>query len=259
MLKSKWLRGLIQAQPGYAVAYIDWSQQEFGAAAALSGDPAMLAAYEAGGDPYLNFAIQAGAAPKDATRKTHEDIRRQFKECAIGTLYGMGVDTLAERTGLVRPDAADLLDLHRRLYPTFWRWSQRVVDYALLYNHLFTCFGWHLFVEGDPKANSLRNYPVQGNAAEMLRLACCLATERGVNVVAPVHDALLIEARAGDLVGAVMTAKRAMAEASRIVLRNLTLRTDLRTCRNPLRYMDKDARPMWTRVGSILRSLESGA
>jgi tetratricopeptide (TPR) repeat protein len=34
-----WLRGLIKPKPGHAVAYIDWSQQEFGIAAALSKDP----------------------------------------------------------------------------------------------------------------------------------------------------------------------------------------------------------------------------
>ena len=35
---------------------------------------------------------------------------------------------------------------------------------------------------------------MQANGAEMLRLACCFATERGVRVCAPVHDAILIEA-----------------------------------------------------------------
>src|SRR5262249_6482488 len=57
-----WLRGLIQPGPGQAVAYIDWEQQEFGIAAALSGDPAMREAYLSG-DPYLAFAKQAGAVP----------------------------------------------------------------------------------------------------------------------------------------------------------------------------------------------------
>jgi DNA polymerase I len=52
-----WLRHLIRSKPGYGVAYIDWSQQEFGIAAALSGDQAMLAAY-ASGDPYLTFVLQ---------------------------------------------------------------------------------------------------------------------------------------------------------------------------------------------------------
>ena len=49
---SVWLRGLIKPPPGCAVAYVDWQQQEFGIAAALSGDTAMQAAYRSG-DPYL--------------------------------------------------------------------------------------------------------------------------------------------------------------------------------------------------------------
>jgi hypothetical protein len=59
-----WLRGLIQPPPGNGVAYIDWSQQEFGIAAALSGNPLMMEAY-CSGDPYLEFAKQAGTAPRD--------------------------------------------------------------------------------------------------------------------------------------------------------------------------------------------------
>ena len=66
---SAWLRGLIRPSPGWGLAYIDWSQQEFGIAAALSGDPLMIQAYLSG-DPYLAFAIQAGAVPADATKET---------------------------------------------------------------------------------------------------------------------------------------------------------------------------------------------
>src|SRR5262249_48806335 len=43
---SVWLRSLIKPPPGFGVAYIDWSQQEFGIAAPLSGDTAMLPAYQ---------------------------------------------------------------------------------------------------------------------------------------------------------------------------------------------------------------------
>src|SRR5262249_25932344 len=56
---SVWLRGLIEPPPGHGIAYIDWCQQEFGIAAVLSDDPAMLAAYRSG-DPYLKFGQQAG-------------------------------------------------------------------------------------------------------------------------------------------------------------------------------------------------------
>ena len=65
---SVWLRSLIQPPEGYGIAYIDWCQQEHGIAAVLSGDSAMQAAYLSG-DPYLEFAKQAGAVPADATKR----------------------------------------------------------------------------------------------------------------------------------------------------------------------------------------------
>ncbi|MEO1994752.1 MAG: DNA polymerase I, partial [Planctomycetaceae bacterium] len=55
---SAWLRSLIKPARGRAIAYVDWSQQEFAIAAALSGDQNMLEAY-ASSDPYLAFAKQA--------------------------------------------------------------------------------------------------------------------------------------------------------------------------------------------------------
>jgi hypothetical protein len=87
-------RGLIQPPPGHGVAYIDWEQQEFGIAAALSGDANMQAAYHSG-DPYLAFAKQAGAAPPDATKATHKAVREQFKACVLAVQYGIQEESLA--------------------------------------------------------------------------------------------------------------------------------------------------------------------
>ena len=94
---SVWLRGLIQPPLGYGIAYIDWQQQEFGIAAALSRDPLMMEAYRSG-DPYLAFAKQAGAAPVDAT-KVHKAVRDQFKSTVLAVQYGMGAEALAQRIG----------------------------------------------------------------------------------------------------------------------------------------------------------------
>jgi hypothetical protein len=84
---SAWLRGLIRPEPGMAVLSLDWEQQEFGTAAALSGDPAMVEAYQSG-DPYLAFAKQAGAVPADATKESHGAVRELFKTCGLGVQYG---------------------------------------------------------------------------------------------------------------------------------------------------------------------------
>lgn len=91
---SAWFRGLIKPKRGRAIAYLDWEQQEWGIAAALSNDSAMMAAY-ASGDPYLEFAKQAGAAPSDATKHSHSTIREQFKVCALAVQYGMTEQSLA--------------------------------------------------------------------------------------------------------------------------------------------------------------------
>jgi hypothetical protein len=93
---------------------------------------------------------------------------------------------------------------------------------------------------------------MQANAAEMMRLAACLATERGVEVCAPVHDAFLICAPIDRIDEDVGKMRAAMAEASRIVLDGFEIRTDVNVVRYPDRYMDPRGAVMWTRVMGLL-------
>jgi DNA polymerase I len=249
---SVWLRGLIKPPPGHGVAYIDWSQQEFGIAAALSGDVAMMAAYQSG-DPYLAFAKQAGAVPGDATKKTHGAQRELFKQCVLAVQYGMEAESLALRIGQPPIVARDLLRSHHEVFRTFWCWSDAAVDQAMLHGSIHTVFGWHVCVGENPNSRSLRNFPVQANGAEMLRLACCLATERRIEVCAPVHDALLVCAPLERLEADIAATRAAMAEASRLVQGGFELRTDLSITRYPDRYMDPRGAVMWDRVTKLLK------
>jgi hypothetical protein len=163
---SVWLRGLIKPPPGHGIAYVDWSQQEFGIAAALSGDPAMHAAY-CSGDPYLAFAKQAHAVPWDATKETHGPQRELFKTCILAVQYGMEAESLALRIGQPVIVARDLLRAHRETYRKFWRWSDGCVDQAMLYGSLQTVFGWHLRIGESPNPRSLRNFPMQSNGGNV--------------------------------------------------------------------------------------------
>jgi DNA polymerase I len=247
---STWLRGLIKPGPGRAVAYVDWSQQEFGIAASLSGDPAMMEAYRSG-DPYLAFGQQAGRIPPGGTKRTHGAGRELFKTCILGVQYGMEAESLARRIGKPPVYARELLRLHRETYPRFWAWSDGAESHAMLLGWLYTVFGWTIRVGREANPRSLRNFPCQANGAEMLRLACCLATERGVNVVAPVHDALMVEGPADAIGGIVARTQAAMAEASEVVLAGFRLRSDARIVRWPNRYMDDRGREFWGRVMAL--------
>jgi DNA polymerase I len=253
-----WLRGLIQPPAGCGIAYIDWKQQEFGIAAALSHDPKMIEAYLSG-DPYLAFAKQAGAAPANATKTTHKAVREQFKACVLAVQYGMGAEALAQRIGQPPIRARELLRLHRETYRVFWRWSDAAVDHAMLKGSLHTVFGWRVQVPQDPNPRSLRNFPMQANGAEMLRLACCLATERGIEVCAPVHDAVLICAPLERLEADVARMQEAMREASRIVLDGFELGTDVHLVRYPDRYMDERGAVMWDRVMKLIEDEQQKA
>ncbi len=253
---SCWLRGLIQPEQGRAVAYIDWSQQEFGIAAKLSGDTAMMEAYSSG-DPYLTFAKQASAVPTNATKQTHPNEREQFKVCSLATMYGQGAKSLAERLGVPEHRGRELLRLQKLTYPAFWRWAGAAVDRAMLAGRLHTVFGWTIQVGPNANPRTLRNFPVQANGAEMLRLACCLATERGIHVCCPVHDALLVEGPVDRIEDTVADAQAAMLEASRVVLDGFELRADAEVVRWPDRYMDKRGEAMWSTAMLILDGLES--
>jgi DNA polymerase I len=248
---SVWLRGLVKPPPGHGLAYVDWSVQEFAIAAKLSGDAAMLAAYESG-DPYLAFGKQIGALPADANKVSHADARQLFKQVVLGIGYGMEADGMARRIGRSTIVARDLIRAHREAYRTLWRWSDAAVDCAMLHGAINTVFGWHVRVGDNANPRSLRNFPMQANGAEMLRLACCLATERGIEVCAPVHDAILICAPLDRLDAEVTRMREAMAEASRAVLDGFEIRTDAKIITYPDRLMDERGRVMWDKVAGLV-------
>jgi len=251
-----WLRSLIQPPEGYGLAYIDWCQQEHGIAAALSGDAAMQAAYLSG-DPYLEFARQAGAVPAGATKQSHGPTRELFKQCSLAVAYGMQAEGLGRRIGQATIVARDLLRDHHETYPKFWAWSDAAVDRAMLTGVLHTVFGWPIHVGENPNPRSLRNFPMQANGAEMLRLAACFATEQGIELCALIHDAVLIAAPLDRLKTEAARMQAAMAKASRIVLAGFELRTDVQFVRHPDRYHDPRGVLMWDRVMRLISRREA--
>jgi DNA polymerase I len=120
-------------------------------------------------------------------------------------------------------------------------------------------FGWGVRVGADANPRALRNFAMQANGAEMMRLAACLATERGLNVCCPVHDAFLIEAGAGEIDNAVKRMQAAMREASEAVLPGFPLNTEAKVVRYPDRYADPRGERMWAAVCGIVAELEAEA
>ena len=255
---AKWVRGLIKPSERMALAYCDWSSQEIAIAAALSQDEIMWDAY-ASGDPYIAFAIQAGLAPEGATKLTHKEIRNKCKSVVLGTNYGMTAHGVAQAANIHKLEADALLQKHRETYQHFWRWADNNMDAGLLGLKLETCFGWSIQARGGTvKANTFLNWPMQAHGAEMMRIACISAAERGLKLCAPIHDALLIEAPLDDIDGEVARLKDCMAEASEAVLGDGKIcRVDAEIVRHPDRYMDENGHAMWSKIMQILNEVQS--
>jgi DNA polymerase I len=96
------------------------------------------------------------------------------------------------------------------------------------------------------------NFYSQGNGAEMLRLATIFGTESGIQICAPVHDAVLIMAPLERLDADIEAMRAHMERASELVLDGFRLRTDAKDIRYPDRYSCKKGADMWAKVMALL-------
>lgn len=252
---AQWIRHLIKPSEGMAIAYIDWSQQELGIAAKLSGDEMMQKVYR-DSDPYLAFARLAGAVPPEATKKTHPKKRAAYKVCALGVLMGMGAASLGTAAGSNEAFGQRLLRQHKDLFPRFWNWSDNQVDRAMLGETLKSAYGWQLQSDADGPG-TYRNFSLQANGAEMMRLATIAITERGISLCATVHDAFLVEAPIDKINEVVTITRDCMAAASRAVLDGFELETEADIICYPNRFSCERGDRMWRIVNRLLTEQES--
>jgi DNA polymerase I-like protein with 3'-5' exonuclease and polymerase domains len=170
----------------------------------------------------------------------------------------MSAEGLAARAGIHVVEARDLLLRHKETYRTFWRWAEQNVNAALLGGILYTRFGWPMRLGFGAEANprSMLNWPMQSNGAEMMRLACCEATEAGL-MISPVHDALLLEAPLDMIEEQVSQLAAIMKRSSALVLGDgRVCGVDADIVRFPDRYSDERGRVMWSRVMALIETAE---
>ena len=263
-----WLRSLIKPAPGMAVAYVDYSSMEFLLAASLSDGHCgpvnnMLGMYRSG-DPYLSFAKSVGAVPQWADKESHEEVREKYKVMLLSTQYGLTAPSLAIRLGISVFEAHEMLSQHRSQFSQYWKWSDDYIHHAMQTGVVQTALGWtyHVGIVGAINDRSLRNWPVQSAGADVLRISCILAVRHGIKLLAPVHDAVLIEAPTDRIEADVALMQEIMRRASRIVL-NATadgtheLRTDYKIVKHPARYIDKRGIEIWEHVMEIIKAQAS--
>ena len=245
---------LLMPRPSTAMIYLDFSGMEFGVAAGLSQAPLMLADYH--GEPYLKLPILAGWVPPSATKHTHRNEREAFKPMILAMQYGGGASLIAGRLGKTGTESQRLVDLHHDRYSGYWDWSDRQCQRAFDAGELVAPDGWRCGIDSRTNPFTVRNWLIQAYSAALFRYAGLLMRKLNLPVIAPVHDAYLLECNLADLARVKALAIECLERASRRFLHGLTLRVDPKVIMPGERFTDSRGKLTWDFVEQSLREME---
>lgn len=181
---SDWMiRRCFVADPGHELASIDYAAQELRVLAALSGDETMIRAFKDGDD--LHWLTARAAFGPDATTKH----RKFAKVVNFGRVYGGGVKTVMEQTGLDKATATTVVEGFDKAYPGVQRLSRRLQAEARAHGFIVTPSGRRLPVDAD-RAYSALNYLVQSSSRDVTCRALVRLHEAGFTpyLRLPIHD-----------------------------------------------------------------------
>ena len=199
---AKWARNFIKAPFGSVLVYMDYSQQEVAIQAYLSGDQNLINTYNKG-DVYLATAKLIKMVPEHATKKSHPKERDIIKVLFLANSYGAGIEWIAQQIKSDFYTARHYKKLFKKIYRVYYKWIESFIDNGFLKQKMSTCYGWQRYLSNQYKRNkegkivsirnSIQNWPIQSHGSEVLRQAILDLTAENFKIIAPVHDALLIE------------------------------------------------------------------
>ncbi len=220
------IRHAFVATPGMELVSFDYSQIELRIAAFLSEDEALVDIFRQGRDVHREVAMRVFGVASDEV--TYEQ-RRRAKVINFGILYGMGVNALRDALGTTRGEAQEFYDQYFAAFPKLAQYLEDTKADAARLGYTTTYFGRRRYVPGitSPipyvRASAERmaiNAPVQGTAADMLKLAMVeLARvikdehlEDEVRLLLQVHDELVLEIKKDAIGAAVQKIKDSMEQ-----------------------------------------------
>jgi DNA polymerase-1 len=195
----------VPGQPGHLLMAADYSQIELRIMAALSGDPALGEAFAAGLDIHTATAARVFHVPLDSVTS---DMRRKAKMVNFGIIYGISAFGLAQRLGVPRAEAAALIDGYFTQYPGVKTFMEQTIADCRQRGYVETLSGRRRWIRDIASANATVrgaaertaiNTPIQGTAADMIKLAMITIADRlrssglTARMLLQVHDELVFE------------------------------------------------------------------
>jgi DNA polymerase-1 len=170
-------KAFIPRDPSRVLISADYSQIELRIVAAISGDPNMCDAFKQGKDIHTATAAKVYGIEESAVTK---EMRYKAKSVNFGIIYGQGAFGLAENLGIPRAEAKEIIDNYKKEFPNIQLYMDQQINHAKEVGYVETLMGrkrWlrdinssNFTVRGFAERNAI-NSPIQGSAADMIKLA----------------------------------------------------------------------------------------
>ncbi|MBR7133698.1 MAG: DNA polymerase I [Clostridia bacterium] len=204
------LREYFSAPEGRVLCDADYSQIELRVLASMAGDQNMISAFQSGVDIHTVTASQVFDIPIDMVTPI---MRSRAKAVNFGIVYGIGAFSLSKDIGVSRSEADSYIKNYLASYPGVARYMENTISNAKAEGFVSTLFGRRRYLPELNNSNGMlrafgervaRNAPIQGTAADIIKLAMIRVFERlekeipTAQLILQVHDELIVECDEAD-------------------------------------------------------------
>ena len=203
--EGKRLREFFVAEDGKVLVDADYSQIELRVLASMANDENMITAFKSGTDIHTATAAQVFGMPLDMVTPV---MRSRAKAVNFGIVYGIGAFSLAKDIGVTRKEADNYIKSYLATYPQVAKYMEDTITQAKLDGFVTTLFGRRRYLPELASSNGMlrafgervaRNAPIQGTAADIIKLAMIRVFEKlekeipTAHLILQVHDELIVE------------------------------------------------------------------
>lgn len=204
-------KAFVASSPNHLLLSADYSQIELRVVAALSGDENMIQAFRENKDIHRATAARVYSVPEE---EVTFEMRRNAKAVNFGIIYGQSAFGLSESLGISRAEAKMIIDNYFTQYYDVKRFMDDTVQLAKENGYVETLKGRRIRLKDINSSNATVrgfaervaiNAPIQGSAADMIKLAMIRIYERlkadryKAKMILQVHDELLFDVPVGEV------------------------------------------------------------
>ena len=204
------LRKFFMAREGYVLCDADYSQIELRVLASMANDSVMIDAFRGDTDIHTVTASQVFNIPIDMVLPV---MRSRAKAVNFGIVYGIGAFSLGKDIGVSRKEADTYIKNYLDTYKGIAAYMKNTITQAKADGFVTTLFGRRRYLPELSASNGMlrafgervaRNAPIQGTAADIIKIAMIKVSERlqkeipTAQLILQVHDELIVECEEKD-------------------------------------------------------------